>query len=108
MKLIGESQGGTDGTTVPRGTIVAVLGNDNAQFATQNDALINIADDETFKSSPIELVAVNSGPFEAAIGTLTNIVSPVGGLDSFTNEDAARIGANAETDAELKFGDCEN
>ena len=94
---------GADGTLIPAGTIIAVQGNPDARFVTQSDATISVADGDTFKSLPIDLVAESTGPFETAIGTLNDIVTPVGGLESFTNEAIGDVGSNAENDADLKI-----
>lgn len=94
---------GADGTTVPAGTVVTVQGNENARFVTQAAIEINIADGDTFKSEPVEMLAETTGEIAAPMGTLTNIVTPIAGMDSFTNEDAAITGRNLETDSELKI-----
>jgi uncharacterized phage protein gp47/JayE len=93
---------GTNGTVVPAGTIISVQGNSSARFIVQQDTTINIVDGATFKSGPIELIAETAGPVLANTGTLNVIETPVAGMDSFTNESDAEIGANIETDAELK------
>ena len=93
---------GATGTVVPAGTIIGVEGSENAQFVTQSEATINIADGDTFKSGPIELVASSSGPVAAMAGTLTNIITPTAGLNAFTNEDNAVLGEDLETDAQIK------
>lgn len=93
---------GTNGTVIPAGTIISVVGNSTARFITQENAIIDIVDGETFKSANIELLAETAGPVLANAGTLTEIETPVGGMDSFTNELDADIGSETETDAELK------
>lgn len=93
---------GTNGTVIPAGTVISVVGNAAARFVTQDEATINIADGGTFKSANIELQAESAGPVLANAGTLTVIETPVGGMDEFTNELDASIGSETETDAELK------
>lgn len=93
---------GANGTIVPAGTIISVVGNSTARFITQENAVIDIVDGGTFKSANIELLAETAGPVLANAGTLTEIETPVGGMDSFTNELDADVGSNTETDAELK------
>lgn len=93
---------GANGTIIPAGTIISVLGNTNARFVTQENAIIDQVDGATFKSNYIELVAEETGPTAANAGTLTEIETPVGGMDSFTNELDAELGSETETDAELK------
>lgn len=93
---------GTNGTVIPAGTIISVVGDPTARFVTQENAIINIVDGATFKSDYIELIAEEAGPVLANAGTLTVIETPVGGMDSFTNELDAEIGDDTETDAELK------
>ena len=92
---------GDDGTTVPHGTIIST--SEDTRFETLEDATINIADGATFKSSSIPMRAIDTGPLKADIGTLTNIITPVSGMDSFTNETAAVLGTNQEKDSELKL-----
>ena len=93
---------GTDGTIIPAGTVFSVVGNTTARFITQENSIIDIVDGLTFKSANIELQAETAGPVLANAGTLTVIETPVGGMDSFINELDADIGAETETDAELK------
>lgn len=93
---------GTNGTVIPAGTVISVVGNTTARFVTQENYIINIVDGGTFKSANIELLAETAGPLVANAGTLTVIETPVGGMDSFINELDADIGSNTETDAELK------
>ena len=93
---------GADGTVVPAGTIIAVAGDPDAQFATENEATIDIADGANFISGDIALRAVYTGPVIARMGTLNVIVNPVSGMESFTNLDNAQVGSRLETDAELK------
>ena len=93
---------GTNGTIIPAGTIISVVGNTTARFITQENATINIVDGLTFKSANIELLAETAGPLVANAGTLTVIETPVGGMDSFINELDAEVGSETETDAELK------
>lgn len=93
---------GENGTLIPDGTIVSVTGNSSARFVTQGDSTIDIADGATFKSGYIKLVAEEAGPTSAPAGTLTEIETPVSGLESFTNEEDAIIGSEIEDDATLK------
>ena len=93
---------GTNGTIVPAGTIISVVGNTTARFVTQENAIIDQVDGGTFKSAFIELIAEESGPIQANAGTLTVIETPVSGMDSFINELDAELGDDTETDAELK------
>ena len=93
---------GIEGTIVPIGTIISVMGNDNARFVTQEEVTISIADGDAFKSPPISLIAESTGRVIAQMGTLTNIITPVAGLASFTNETDAVVGTGEESDSELK------
>ena len=93
---------GSQGTVVPAGTIIAVEGNPNAQFATENDATIDIPSGANYMSGNIIMNAVETGPLAVRGGTLTVIVTPVVGMTSFSNLDNAVMGSNVETDADLK------
>lgn len=93
---------GENGTTVPRGTVIAT-GSDGTRFQTTEEAVINIPDGVTFKSSPITMRAVNTGPLRADMGTLTSIITPVSGMDTFINLTDAVLGSNQERDPELKI-----
>lgn len=47
--------------------------------------------------------AINVGPIEQAVGTITSITTPVLGWDSVTNPTAAVVGRLTETDEELRL-----
>jgi uncharacterized phage protein gp47/JayE len=86
----------TGGCTIPAGSLVSdpVVGE---QFAT--DSLIVVAPSAT---ESVSATAVNSGPIEAAVDTLTKIDTPILGWESVTNPAAAVAGFNEETDPELR------
>ena len=93
---------GINGTTVPKGTVIAVAGNENARFATDADSEIKNLDNGVYKSDPILLIAQNPGSIEVPVGTLTDIISPVSGLNSFTNLEMGITGSDLENDSDLK------
>jgi len=93
---------GDENTVVTDGTIVSVSGNPTARFIVQGDYIINVVDGATFKVENIKLVAETEGPVQANAGTLTVIETPIAGLNSFTNTLDADLGAESETDPELK------
>lgn len=49
-----------------------------------------------------EMFAENAGPIEVSVGTLTNIQTPVAGLDAVNNFLPGQTGRNRETDSELR------
>jgi uncharacterized phage protein gp47/JayE len=86
---------GTNGTVIPLGTLFAVA-NIGTQFRTTEAATISggVAD--------IPCESADTGPKIAASGTLTVIVTPVGGLSTVTNSLDAVLGSDLETDADLR------
>ncbi len=98
---------GTNGTVIDPGVaefIVSVAGNPLARFKViDGPYTINIADGPTFKSGPIKLISEETGEIVANTGTLTIIETPLGGVDSFTNESDATLGAEIESDPDLKL-----
>lgn len=94
---------GQDLTPVPAGTIISVQGSPLSKFKTMANAVINIADGGTFKSAPITLQALETGPVQANAGTLNVIETPVVGMDSFTNTLDAELGKEIELDPDVKL-----
>lgn len=84
--------------------IISVAGDTAARFRViEGPYIINIPDGPTFKSGPIKLVSETTGEIVANAGTLTVIETPLAGLNSFTNEIDAVLGAPIMTDSELKL-----
>lgn len=54
-------------------------------------------------TSPLEFVALDTGPIVVLAGTFTEIVTPVSGWDSVSNIEAGVTGRNLETDPELRL-----
>lgn len=68
------------------------------QFQTTEDAVIN-----SFGQVEIEIEAVEPGEEgNVASNTITEIASPISGVDSVTNPDRTENGLNRETDQELR------
>jgi len=84
--------GGTPGTVVPAGKIIR-----HASTKTRWTLL----EDVIVPGSGI-VEAETTGPVSAAPGTLTEIVTPVGGWSSVTNADSAALGSVTESDARLR------
>lgn len=87
------------GVTLPAGSIAAVAGSPDSQFRS-TEAVTNggaVADD-------VEVIfeSVATGPIAAPSGSLSVIVTPVTGWNSITNVDAAELGLEVATDAELR------
>lgn len=84
--------GGAAGTVVPAGTRASTT--TGADFRSKAAATIGTAGtvNTTFE-------AVDTGPVEAAIGTLTRLIDVVTGLETITNAAAATLGKNVESDA---------
>lgn len=89
---------GQEGTLVPAGTVFAVSGNPEARFVTDSNVVINSEGKATVTATAEEV-----GPISAPTGTLTEIVTPVAGLDSVTNDVDAVLGRDVESDAELRI-----
>jgi uncharacterized phage protein gp47/JayE len=51
----------------------------------------------------ITMTAQQTGPIQANAGSLTEIETPVSGIDSVTNLEDTELGRNTETDSELKL-----
>ncbi len=86
---------GTEGTIIPRGARVRTI--QNALFATDARTIIGGSG-----TASVLMRAVDIGEVRADAGTLTKIVDARAGWTSVTNQDAARLGRNVETDAEYK------
>lgn len=84
-------------TTVPAGTLFAVLGDPTNEWSLD-------ADVTSVGAGPYAgtATAVIAGPYPALAATITVIVTPVGGLNSVTNAADATAGLAEETDAELR------
>lgn len=89
---------GTSGTEVPAGTIFHVDGNPEARFKTEQT--VTIGSEGTAEA---DCIALETGPLEVEPDTLTQIQTPISGLDSVTNPAAAIAGRDLETDAELRI-----
>ncbi len=87
---------GSNGTVVPVGFVVSVA-TTGARFATTASG--------TIAAGTLALAASSEdyGPILAPAGTLTNIVTPIGGVSAVTNALDAAVGTNLETDAALRL-----
>jgi uncharacterized phage protein gp47/JayE len=86
---------GTDGTLIPEGTLVSHVSSQE-QFSTEADVTI------TGGIATVTAASINTGIIEASAGTLTEIETPITGLNSVTNNNDANVGSERETDAELR------
>lgn len=82
-------------TTVPAGTLYKTAA--DVRFATDTALVFTGAG-----SSTVAATCTETGPYEAAAGTITTIVNTVSGITAVTNAAAATPGSNRETDAELR------
>jgi uncharacterized phage protein gp47/JayE len=89
---------GDAGTTVPAGTIFSVAGSPSNRFMTLEGITL-----DGVGAGEVECEALVTGPVVAPVGTLTEIDTPVTGLDSVTNPEEAILGRNVETDQELRL-----
>ena len=87
---------GTASVSVDAGFQVSVQGNPNAIFETLEDVQIGLGG-----TVDVFMQAVATGPTIALAGTLTEIVTPVGGVDSVSNALDADVGRDLETDNEF-------
>ena len=86
---------GDTGVGVPTGTLASTAAGDN--FATTEDVVLISGNDVS-----VVFEAVEEGAIPAAAGALTQIVTPLPGLDSVTNPNAASLGVAEETDDEYR------
>ncbi len=86
---------GVAGTIVPEGSRASTGAGD--VFELTGDATIGSSG-----SVDAEMRSVEEGPVRAAADTLTEIFDLVVGWDSVTNDEAASLGRNIETDAEYR------
>jgi uncharacterized phage protein gp47/JayE len=87
---------GTPGTVLPAGRVFSVVGT-GVRFVTLADATIGGGG-----TVSVACEAAETGPKTAYAGTLTVIETPVSGLTSVTNPLDATVGADEETDAQLR------
>lgn len=87
---------GTPATSIPIGSVISVQTTGD-RFVTLATAVIGGGG-----TVSIDCESEEFGPIAAPAGTLTVIVTPVGGWDSVTNALDAVLGRNIETDVELR------
>lgn len=87
---------GSIGALIPEGSLVSTV-DTNTQFATEVDVTLDGAGNGTVFANSVE-----TGPVAAASGTITNIDTPITGWLTVTNLADATLGANEETDIELR------
>lgn len=92
--------GGTAGTLVPEGKQASVTST-GVKFETLADATIIAVG--TFTYVDVDAQAVETGPLPALAGSITTIETPVSGWDTVTNLLDAEVGADQETDADLRL-----
>lgn len=100
----------TTGTVLTVGSLVAVLGNPNAQFRFRGaEPAPGVAVVEANFTAPsngtfaMRFEAVDTGPIAANAGTLTVIVTPIAGWSAVTNPTDAVLGHNIETASALRL-----
>lgn len=86
---------GTNGTLVPAGSQVEII-DSTVKFETITSVTIGAG------PALVNAEALETGPIEAAAGTLTTIFTPVTGWSTVTNVADATPGLNEETDEELR------
>lgn len=84
-------------TTLPVGTVFHVAGDPETRFETTEEIISTTAGDYSVEAQCQEL-----GPIHCNAGTLTEIATPVVGLNSVTNDFDARLGTNEDNNAELR------
>lgn len=89
---------GTVGTQVPAGVVFSVEDNPEARFKTEQTVTIGAGG-----TVQVDCIALETGPIQAIAGTLTQIDTPVAGLDSVTNAEDAIVGRDIETDAQMRI-----
>lgn len=91
---------GTPGTfieTTEANPILVSTSDTNVQFQLEN----NVALDGAGNAS-VFAIALETGPIEAAAGTVTNVDTPVTGWDAVTNTGSAIKGSDDESDPQLR------
>lgn len=94
--VVARISAGGAGAAVPAGTTFRTV-DTGAQFATTAAVAV-----PPMGTADVECAALLAGPVEAALGTLTVIVTPVLGMTAVTNPAAADLGQNSETDPLLR------
>jgi uncharacterized phage protein gp47/JayE len=87
---------GTDGTVIPAGSVVRTEDTDEP-FETDSEATIASG------TATVDATAQNSGAVIALAGTITVIDDNISGWESVTNASDADVGADEETDEELRI-----
>ena len=85
---------GEAATSVPAGNRAAT--GDGDEFVTLADVVLSPS------GVAVDMQAAETGPVQAAAGTLTRIVSVIPGWETITNAEAATVGADGESDAEYR------
>lgn len=87
---------GTANTIIPAGSLVSTS-DTNDQFATRTTITL-----DSMGQGVVFADSVETGEIQAAIGTLTNIDTPITGWSTVTNTLETTLGTNEETDSELR------
>jgi uncharacterized phage protein gp47/JayE len=91
-----------DPGTYAAGTIVAhVEGDPTARFVNAEEVVNAGPGAATVQG--VLFLAENTGPVRANSGTLTTIAEPLAGLNSITNPEDAELGAEVESDTDLRI-----
>jgi len=91
---------GTNGTNIPAGTVVAVLGDEDTTFET--NSLVTLAGAGPFTAT-VNATCTIAGAIQGLVGTVSVIVTPINGVTSVTNAAVASLGRALETDAEYRL-----
>lgn len=88
---------GTPGAAIPAGALFSDVDSLH-QWAADGAHVVGVGGTVDFQA-----ICVDVGPVAAAPGTITQLVSPIPGVASVTNADAAILGRFAETDTQLRL-----
>jgi uncharacterized phage protein gp47/JayE len=86
----------SSGTTIPEKSLVSHV-DTGEQFETDIELVVPAGN-----TLSVSATAVNSGPIEASAGKLTKIDTPIFAWETVTNPSDAILGADEETDPELR------
>ncbi len=86
---------GDDGTVIPQGTEVR---NSETETIWETDTSVEISGGD----ASVQVTCTTRGPEPAGAGDLNEIVSPIAGVSSVTNNNAASLGRATENDAALR------
>ncbi|MGD8501313.1 MAG: baseplate J/gp47 family protein [Phycisphaerales bacterium] len=90
---------GVDTTVIAAGSKVAIP-NDGAQWTTDEEVTIGAT---VSGEVDVTVTAVDTGPIDAAANSITDIIDGVAGWNAVTNDAAAALGEDVESDSDARI-----